>query len=100
MADEAFLRRIRYKIKIDFPSENGFEAIFKKICETKGITFNQEAFEFLKDNYYRKSGVQPSANHPRDLIDHIIDQSRYYRNPPVMNIEGLKDAWESYFVEL
>lgn len=100
LVDEAFLRRIRYKIKIDYPSEEGFEAIFRKICEARNVIFNNEVFEFLKDNYYRKLGIRPSANHPRDLIDHIIDQSRYYRHSPEMNIESIKDAWESYFVEL
>jgi hypothetical protein len=99
LVDEAFLRRIRYKIKIDFPSESEFEAIFKNICELKGVIFNQEVFQFLKDNYYSRLGIQPSANHPRDLLDHIIDQSRYFRHPPELNIEGIKEAWESYFVK-
>ena len=100
LVDEAFLRRIRYKIKIDFPSDSEFETIFRRFCELKGVAFNEEVFHFLKDNYYGKLGVQPSASHPRDLIDHIIDQSRYFRHPPELSIEGLKDAWESYFVEL
>ncbi|MBP1748845.1 MAG: putative ATPase protein [Deltaproteobacteria bacterium] len=100
LVDEAFLRRIRYKIKIDFPSESEFEAIFRQFCAVKGVIFNKEVFQFLKDHYYRRLGIQPSANHPRDLLDHIIDQSRYFRHPPELNIEGIKDAWESYFVEL
>jgi MoxR-like ATPase len=100
LVDEAFLRRIRYKIKIDYPSEAGFEAIFRKICEVKSVEFNNDVFEFLKEHYYKKLGIRPSANHPRDLIDHIIDQSRYFNHSPEMDIEGMKDAWESYFVEL
>lgn len=100
LVDEAFLRRIRYKIKIDYPSEAEFETIFRKICEVKSVTFNQEVFEFLKNNYYKKLSIQPSASHPRDLIDHIIDQSRYYCHSPELTIEGIQDAWENYFVEL
>ena len=100
LLDEAFLRRIRYKMKIDYPSEVEFEAIFRKVCEARGVIFNQEVFRFLIDNYYRKLGIRPSANHPRDLIDHIIDQSRYYCQPPALTFEGIADAWENYFVEM
>ncbi|MFH1336732.1 MAG: ATPase [Candidatus Zixiibacteriota bacterium] len=100
LVDEAFLRRIRYKIKVDYPSEEEFEAIFKKICQAKHVIFDQKAFDFLNDNYYKKLGIQPSANHPRDLIEHIIDQSRYYRHSPELTIEGIAEAWENYFVKL
>jgi hypothetical protein len=100
LVDESFLRRIRYKIKIDYPSEKEFKEIFKKICDAKGVIYNQEVFEFLQDNYYKKLGIQPSANHPRDLLEHIIDQSRYYRHSPELTVEGIAEAWESYFVTL
>jgi energy-coupling factor transporter ATP-binding protein EcfA2 len=98
LVDEAFLRRIRYKIYIDYPSDEEFEAIFKQICQAKHVLFDQKVFEFLKDNYYHKLGIQPSANHPRDLIDHIIDQSKYYQHSAELTIEGITDAWENYFV--
>jgi len=100
LLDEAFLRRIRYKMKIDYPSEVEFEAIFRKVCEAKGVIFDRKVFRFLIDNYYRKLGIRPSANHPRDLIDHIIDQSRYYCQPPALTFDGIADAWENYFVEM
>lgn len=100
LVDEAFLRRIRYKIKIDYPSEEEFELIFKKICQAKEVIFNQRAFDYLKENYYMKLDVQPSANHPRDIIDHVIDQSRYYKHSPELTIEAVAAAWENYFVKL
>jgi SpoVK/Ycf46/Vps4 family AAA+-type ATPase len=100
LVDEAFLRRIRYKIKIEYPSEEEFEAIFKKICQAKEVVFDQKAFDYLKENYYKRLGIRPSANHPRDLIEHIIDRSRYYRQSPALTEEGIAAAWENYFVEL
>ncbi|MGD0275309.1 MAG: ATPase [Syntrophales bacterium] len=100
LVDESFLRRIRYKMRIDYPSEVEFEEIFKKLCEAKSVIFDQKVFKFLMDNYYKRLCVQPSANHPRDLIDHILDHSRYYRHPPELTIESIVDAWENYFVEL
>jgi len=99
LVDEAFLRRIRYKIFIDYPSKEDFEEIFRKTCEIKNVTFEPGVFEFLQDNYYEKLGIQRSANHPRDILEHIIDQSRYYGQDPEMTVEGVAEAWENYFVK-
>ena len=52
LVDEAFLRRIRYKIKIDHPTKEKFEDIFCMLCGTSGISFNKEVFDYLLDNYY------------------------------------------------
>ena len=82
LLDEAFLRRIRYKIKIDHPTEEEFEKIFKRVCETNGIRFEREVFHYLMHDCYKKRGVTLNACHPRDLIDHIIDNARYSNTPP------------------
>jgi predicted ATPase with chaperone activity len=98
LMDEAFLRRIRYKIHIGHPTEGEFQAIFMRVCEDKGIPFDQEVFDHLRENCYRKFGVTPNACHPRDLIDFIIDDSRYYRQHPRLTKEGITEAWNNYFV--
>ncbi len=99
LMDEAFLRRIRYKIHIGHPTEGEFRAIFQRVCEDKGIPFDQEVFDHLRENCYRKFSVTPNACHPRDLIDFIIDDSRYYRQHPRLTKEGITEAWNNYFVE-
>ncbi|OPY18140.1 ATP-binding protein [Syntrophus aciditrophicus] len=98
LADEAFLRRIRYKIFIDYPSKEDFEVIFRKACEMKNVAFDPKAFQFLQD-IYEKLGIQRSANHPRDLLEHIIDQSRYYGQEPELTVEGVSAAWEQNFIK-
>ena len=100
LVDEAFLRRIRYKINIDHPSEREFEAIFKRVCKANGIEFDSNVFDYLMDNFYKKLDIKPSACQPRDIVDQIIDNARYYRRPPKLTNEGIADAWENYFVEL
>ena len=99
LVDEAFLRRIRYKIKIDHPSEDEFEKIFRRVCEFNKIAFDQDVFDYLIKHYYKKLAVPFNACHPRDIIDHIIDDSRYYNHPPRLTREVVDIAWESYFVE-
>ncbi len=100
LVDEAFLRRIRYKILIDHPSLEEFEQVFRKVCESNDIHFNKEIFDHLINDYYRRLDVKLNACHPRDIVDHIIDDAHYRGYPPVMSRETLAAAWENYFVEM
>jgi MoxR-like ATPase len=100
LVDEAFLRRIRYKIKIDHPAEHEYERIFKAVCESNGIEYRQEMVDFLLERFYRRSGRSPNACHPRDLIDHIIDDAHYHCYQPELTEASLTAAWETYFVEI
>lgn len=100
LVDEAFLRRIRYKIKIDHPMQDEYERIFVKMCESNGITFKKDILEYLIDNYYDRLDVKLNACHPRDIIDHIIDNAIYHRHAPELTKETISAAWENYFVEL
>lgn len=100
IVDEAFLRRIRYKIKIDHPSEEEYEKIFRKVCESNGIEFRVEMLIYLLKNFYGRLGVKLNACHPRDLIDQIIDNAHYYNHAPELTKESLEYAWENYFVEM
>lgn len=100
LVDEAFLRRIRYKIKIDHPSEEEYEAIFKKVCESNGILFRRDILDYLMKNYYHKNKVKLNACHPRDLVDHIIDDAHYYNQTAQLTKEGIDIAWQNYFVEM
>jgi predicted ATPase with chaperone activity len=99
LVDEAFLRRIRYKIKIDHPTEDEFEQIFRKVCESNDVRFRKEIFEYLLNNYYKRYGVPLNACHPRDIVAQVVDLSRYYKHPPELTEETIKHAWENYFVE-
>ena len=99
LVDEAFLRRIRYKIKIDHPTEDEYEKIFRRVCDCNKVPFDQDVFDYLVKHYYKKQAVPFNACHPRDIIDHVIDDSRYYNYSPRLSREVVDTAWENYFVE-
>jgi len=44
--------------------------------------------------------VKFNACHPRDIVDHIIDDAHYYNRTASMNKESIDIAWENYFVEM
>ena len=100
LVDEAFLRRIRYKIKVDHPSIAEYEAIFCKVCASNGIDFRPEIFDLLIDNFYVNLNTQLNSCHPRDLIDHIIDDAHYHNRQAQLTKESITAAWNNYFVEI
>ena len=100
LVDEAFLRRIRYKIKIDHPELNEYNEIFKRVCKHNNIAFNEDAFNYLIENYYIQRNVKFNSCHCRDIIDNIIDDAHYHGIKPELTKETISASWESYFVEL
>ncbi len=99
LIDEAFLRRIRYKIKIDHPSESQYREIFRNACNTYQFDFSEEIYQHLLKDYYHKQGRQLTACHPRDLLEIILDYACYSGSSPQLTKESLANAWDSYFVK-
>lgn len=100
IVDEAFLRRIRYKVEIGRPTPAGYAEIFESVCEQNGIEFKREVLDYLLKELYQKDGVQLNACHPRDLMDKVIDITRYRQTQPIMSRELMAEAWANYFVKL
>jgi len=99
LVDEAFLRRIRYKIRIDHPTEAQFQEIFQRVCQMNDVSFRPEVFEHLLQHWYRRNNLAFNACHPRDLVDHIIDMARFFKERPEMTRDAIDRACENYFVE-
>ncbi len=100
LVDEAFLRRLRYKIEIGNPSPQEFIEMFKRTCKRKGVPYNASMMKYLLEEHYLKEKVPFRACHPRDLLDQLIDRARYRRIQPTLTPELIDDAWASYFVKL
>ena len=100
LVDEAFLRRIRYKIKIDHPSEVEFQEIFQRVCLTHAIPFRGDMFSYLLEHWYRRFDRPLNACHPRDLVNHVVDMSRYHGTTPELTRENLDMACENYFIDV
>lgn len=99
LVDEAFLRRIRYKIKIEHPSETDFREIFKRVCQKNSIPFDEEVYDYLIERWYRRRKIAFNACHARDLIDHIIDLARFSGETPELLRASIDHACENYFVD-
>jgi hypothetical protein len=99
LADEAFLRRIPYKIRAHNPTIEEFCQIFELNCRKRGLTFDPVMVEYLQRKYYEPRKLQMRACHPRDLIEQVVDRCRYTNRQPGITRELLDSACGAYFVE-
>lgn len=100
LVDEAFLRRIRHKIEVTSPSFDAYREIFKAVCQRRSIEYNEQGVRYLLQEYYIKRKQKLRANHPRDLVEQMLDIADYLGVPPRLTKDLLDRAAESYFVEL
>src|SRR5437763_11589382 len=87
LVDEAFLRRLQYKIEVPSPTPAAFKEIFKRAAAGRGIPYVEETFAYLLREHYEKVGRQPQACHPRDLLDHLLSTAKYNKVQPQMSKE-------------
>jgi hypothetical protein len=99
LADEAFLRRIPYKILAKNPTMDEYCRIFELNCRRRGLAFDAVMVEYLDRKYYKPRKLQMRACHPRDLISQVVDICRYTNREPVITRELLDAACGSYFIE-
>ena len=98
LVDEAFLRRIQYKVIAESPTLPEFVQIFENYCRMKEIAHEPGVAEELASDL-RQRGLRVRGCHPRDLIEHALALARYLDKPPVMTFDLLAEASSSYFVE-
>jgi SpoVK/Ycf46/Vps4 family AAA+-type ATPase len=98
LVDEAFLRRIRYKIAMTDPSRREYREIFRRECERLNIPASDWATEYLFREYYEKHGIPPRCCHPRDILEKIVDAARFDGAEPALQAEILDQVCGSYFL--
>jgi len=97
LGDEAFWRRIKYKIETPNPTADDFKFIFQLVCKKNGIEFVDSAYEYLVDRYYRQAGREFRSVHPRDIINIICDHIQFFQKPPQLTEEVIDLACASFF---
>lgn len=99
LVDDAFLRRIRYKIPINDPTHEHYRAIWKIVSEYKGVPYADEIVDYFVEKHMRTFGRPLRGCQPRDILDNILDVCRYRQIEPTVTAEMLDDAAEAYFVK-
>jgi len=99
LADEAFLRRIPYKIPIVDPTVDQFTKIFELNCHRRQMPFHPVMVAYLQRRHYKPAQRPFRSCHPRDLLDQVTALCRYRGTAPVITRELLDRACAAYFVD-
>jgi hypothetical protein len=97
-AEEAFLRRLGYRLTAESPSLDTYRRIFTKYVEARGVEYDARLLDPLLARYRREQREMRSC-HPRDLVDRCADICRYENRPFILTGELLERAWHYYFGE-
>lgn len=98
LVDEAFLRRIGYKIGFHALSAEQYHSIWRHTCEAKGVRYDAALCQFMIESLYAPSATPLLPCHPRDLIGMALDRVRYLDERGGLSTDALRWAWENYFV--
>ncbi len=99
LVDEAFFRRIRYKVHFGNPTLEEFKEIFKNYCRSRNIIYNPIIIDYMQTEYYQKYNLEMRCCHPRDIVEQVMDIARYLNTPPALTKELVDGACNSYFVK-
>src|SRR4030095_10262612 len=80
LVDEAFLRRIQYKVLAESPTVDEFIQIFQNYCRHKRLAFDRSFAEYVVHNVQQR-GIRLRACHPRDLIEHALSIGSFFGPP-------------------
>jgi predicted ATPase with chaperone activity len=98
LADEAFLRRIRYKVELPNPTQSEYREIFRRECAASNMAYADDAIDHLMDHWYVAHNRQMRGCHPRDIVEAIVDAAKYESRQPVLSRESVDEACTTYFL--
>jgi predicted ATPase with chaperone activity len=97
LADEAFLRRIPYKIQITDPSEEQFRELFRREAAQHEIEYDEPTMDELIKTHYRDAGRPFRCCHARDLLRQIRHYCQFKGYPAKMTTDYMNIAVRNYF---
>lgn len=101
LADEAFLRRIGYKIRFDYLDPEDYGAIWRQYCEQFGIEFDADVLDYTITELHQRHATPLAPCHPRDLLRMALDHAGYVgEDIHRLTRARMRWAWDNYFVSL
>jgi hypothetical protein len=99
LVDEAFLRRIHYKVFAESPTRADFTQIFVNYCRQRDLRYDAALVDRLLDGYFQPRGIRMRGCQPRDLIEQALAHAEYVGAAPELTSELLEAACDGYFVD-
>jgi hypothetical protein len=96
LADEAFLRRMGYRARVEPPTPAAYIEIFKRAAYTRGLKGDQLCLDHLLNNYMIEHRQMKSCE-PRDLLDRVTDICLFEKRQLELTPQVIDLAWRNYF---
>ena len=96
LADQAFLRRMGYRARVEPPTPSAYTAIFKHQAGRRGITVEQPVLDHILSKY-RAERRQMKGCEPRDLLDRATDICLFENKGLKLTPQIVDIAWRNYF---
>ncbi len=100
LADDAFLRRIPFKIEVGFPSREEFKKLWAVFAEQLSVESPEEAVAYLLEEHYDPCDRPLCRCQARDLLEQVVHYCEYNELPVVATREHLDHAVRSYFTAM
>lgn len=97
LCDEAFLRRIPYKVEVFDPSENQFRRLFDRELSQLGFAIEEGTIDQLIEYHYKRVGRSFRFCHVQDLLYQCRDFCEFHRRPNHINKDIMELAVLNYF---
>jgi SpoVK/Ycf46/Vps4 family AAA+-type ATPase len=99
LGDEAFIRRIQYKMLLRSPDESEFYTIFRNCCESHELHPHPQLIGSFIERHYTRTGKPFRRCHPRDLISQVVDYIHFRQLPHELTEDLLDRAFEGCFLQ-
>jgi predicted ATPase with chaperone activity len=99
LVDEAFLRRIRYKVFAESPTREDFVRIFENYCSQVHTPFDRALVDLFLEKYLRPRRIPLRGCQPGALIEQALALADYLGQERRLTFELLTAAGDSYFVD-
>ncbi len=96
LAEEAFLRRLGYRLTVQAPGAEPYTRIFRQYVTRCGLRPDARVLDRLLERY-RTEGREMRSCHPRDLIERCRDICRYEDRMFALTPDLMDRAWIYYF---
>ena len=99
LGDEAFLRRIQYKMFLRSPGREEFVQIFERFADSRLLDREPGVIDEFVEKHYVKGGKRYRRCHPRDVISHAVDLINFEAREKKLTLDVLDRAFDSCFTD-
>jgi hypothetical protein len=96
LIDEAFLRRLGYRVRVEMPTSSAYREIFKRAAKANGLTPDKASLDHVLNKYVNEQRPMKPCE-PRDLLNRVKDLCAFEGRPHQLTPELIDVAWRNYF---